>query len=134
MYKNRQVKWMFALLVISMVILSFKFIIVKNKFIECKNNKVITVTKVENVKISEKFGYGDILECLRKNKDFNIESINMMENEKCNVEVNYKGSLNLLYNSLIKLSKSANFLNVSKIMINNDTKVTNICINFKKNK
>ena len=70
----------------------------------------------------------------KKNKDFEVESINMMENKKCNVEVNYKGDLNLLYSSLANLHKSENFINISKIIINKDAKVINICINFKKNK
>ena len=95
MYKNGQVKCILVILVMLMLILSCKLIFVNNKFIAYKNHKVMKVTKVENVRIEKKFGYSDILECLRKNKDFEVESINMMENKKCNVELNYKGDLNL---------------------------------------
>ncbi|MCB2355366.1 hypothetical protein [Clostridium estertheticum] len=134
MYKNRQSEWMLVILMMIMAILSFEFIIVKNKFITYKDNKVISSITAKNVKGAQKFGYSDILECLRKNKDFKVESINMMDNEKCNVEVNYKGDLNLLYSSLVKLTESKNLLNVSKIIIHKDTEITNIEINFKKNK
>ena len=134
MYKNRQSEWMLVILMMIMAILSFEFIIVKNKLITYKDNKAISSITAKNVKSAQKFGYSDILECLSKNKDFKVESINMMENEKCNVEVNYKGDLNLLYSSLVKLTESKNLLNVSKIIINKDTKITNIEIDFKKNK
>ncbi|MBU3214194.1 hypothetical protein LL033_19555 [Clostridium estertheticum] len=134
MYKNRQSEWMLVILMMIMAILSFEFIIVKNKFVTYKDNKVISSITAKNVKSDQKFGYSDILECLSKNKNFKVESINMMENEKCNVEVNYKGDLNLLYSSLVKLTESKNLLNVSKIIINKDTEITNIEIDFKKNK
>ncbi|MBU3098688.1 MULTISPECIES: hypothetical protein [Clostridium] len=134
MYKNRQSECMLVILMMIMAVLSFEFIIVKNKLITYKGNKAISSITAKNVKSVEKFGYSDILECLSKNKDFKVESINMMENEKCNVEVNYKGDLNLLYSSLVKLTESKNLLNVSKIIINKDTKITNIEIDFKKNK
>ncbi|MBU3161382.1 hypothetical protein KPL37_16865 [Clostridium frigoris] len=134
MYKNRQIKWMLGILVMIMLILSFEFIVVKNKFIKYKDNKVINSVIVNKKKNIEKFGYSDILECLNKNKDFTVESFNMVEEEKCSVEINYKGDLNLLYSSLVKLNKSKNLLNINKIIINKDTKITNIGINFKKNK
>ncbi len=37
-----------------------------------------------------------------------------MENEKCNVEVNYNGDIKLLYTSLCYLNESGNFLSVNK--------------------
>ncbi|MCB2340845.1 hypothetical protein [Clostridium estertheticum] len=134
MYKNRRSEWMLVILMMIMSILFFEFIIVKNKFITYKDNKIISNITAKNMKSAQKFGYSDILECLSKNKDFKVESINMMNNEKCNVEVNYKGDLNLLYSSLVKLTESKNLLNVNKIIIHKDTEITNIEIDFKKNK
>ncbi|MBX4265251.1 hypothetical protein [Clostridium estertheticum] len=134
MYKNRQSEWMLVILMMIMAILSYEFIISKNKFITYKDNKVISSITAKNMKSTQKFGYSDILECLSKNKDFKVESINMMDNEKCNVEVKYKGDLNLLYSSLVKLTESKNLLNVSKIIIHKDSEITNIEIDFKKNK
>ena len=58
----------------------------------------------------------------------------MMENEKCNVEVDYSGDIKLLYNSLYSLNESRNFLGINSININKDAKITNISIDFKKNK
>ncbi|MBW9170722.1 hypothetical protein K2F43_05820 [Clostridium estertheticum] len=134
MYKNRQSEWMLVILMMIMAILSFEFIISKNKFITYNDNKVVSSITAKNMKSTQKFGYSDILECLSKNKDFKVESINMMDNEKCNVEVKYKGDLNLLYSSLVKLTESKNLLNVSKIIIHKDSEITNIEIDFKKNK
>ena len=111
MYKNRQAKWALGILVMVMVILCFEYITVKNKFIIYKDDKVTNSVIVNQKKSVEKFGYSDILECLGKNKDFKVETFNMMENEKCSVEVNYKGDLNLLYSSLVKVNKSKNLLN-----------------------
>ena len=137
MYKNGQFKVILAILVMLMVILSFKLIFVNNKFIAHKNQVVFNVTNGENVtncENEEKYGYGDILECLIKNKDLEVKSINMMESEKCNVGVNYKGDIKLLYSSLSSLNESRNFLGIKSISVNKDAKITNISIDFKKNK
>jgi len=134
MYKNRQVKWILGILITIMVILSIKFIIIRYEYDGYKNSKVTNNVKVKNVESVEKFGYSDILKCLNKNKDFKVETINMMENELCSVDVSYKGDINLLYSSLIELNKSKNLLSISKIFIHKDTEITNIGINFKKNK
>ena len=74
------------------------------------------------------------MECVLKNSDFEIKSMNVIENEKCNIEVNYNGDIKLLYNSLYSLNESKNFLHVNKISINKDAKTTSIIINFIKNK
>jgi len=134
MCKDRKFKFMLGILMILMGILSFKLILVKNKFITYKNHEVFNVTTKKNAENIEKYGYSNILECLRKNKNFEMTSITMMENEKCNVEVNYNGDEKLLYNSLYYLNSSKNFLSLNKISINKDTKITSISINFKKNK
>jgi len=139
MYKNKKFIWMLTILLMLVPILSFKLVFVKNKFIiyknqvihSIKNEKSVTVNKNENI---ERYGYSEILECIRKNKDFEVKSINMMENEKCNVEIYYKGDTKLLYSSLFSLSKSKNFFNIDKINISKDTKITSLNINFKKNK
>ena len=140
MCKNQKIKGILAILLMLMAMLSFKLIFVKNKFIAYKNQVVFNVTKDENstknknVNNVEKYGYSDILECLIENKDFEMISINMMENEKCNVEVNYNGDIKLLGNSLSSLNESKNFLGVKSISINKDANTTNISIDFKKNK
>jgi len=134
MYKNNQVKWVLAILILIIVILSFDLILVKNKFIVYKNNKVANSVKKKDVKIVQQYGYSDILECLSKNKDFEVESINMTENRKCSVEVNYKGDMKLLYSSLSKLNESKNFLKINKIILNKDSKISRIGIDFEKNK
>jgi len=134
MYKNRKFKCTLGLLILLMVILSFKFIIVRNRFISYTKQVVFNVPNEKNSKNIEKYGYSDILEWLRDNKNFEVKSINMIENEKCNVEVNYNGDVKLLYNSLYSLNNSKNYLSLNKISISKDTKITSISINFRKNK
>jgi len=134
MDRNRQYKGMLAILVVLIVILSFKLIFVKNEFLAYENQVAFNIRKEKNIDNVEKYGYSDILQCLRKNKDLQVKSINMIENEKCNVEVNYKGDIKLLYNCLYSLNESRNFLGVNSISINKDAKITNINIDFKKNK
>ena len=134
MYKNRKHKCILWIMVTIMFILSFKLVFVKYELDGLKNNKIKNNVNVKNVQSVDKFGYSDILKCLSKNRNFDVESINMMDNEKCSVEVIYKGDINLLYSSLAELNKSKNLLNVSKIIIHKDTKITNIGIDFIKNK
>ncbi|MBZ9608398.1 hypothetical protein G9F73_011320 [Clostridium estertheticum] len=140
MCKTRKFKGTLAILLMLMAMLSFKLMFVKDKFIAYKKQVVFNVTKNANITKDEndnnveKYGYSDILECLIENKDFEMKSINMMENEKCNVEVNYNGDIKLLRSSLSALNESENFLGVKSISINKDTNTTNISIDFKKNK
>lgn len=140
MCENRKFKGTLAILLMLMAILSFKLMFVKNKFIAYKKQVVFNVSKNENVTKNEndnnleKYGYSDILECLIENKDFEMKSINMMENEKCNVEVDYKGDIKLLRSSLSALNESENFLGVKSISINKEANTTNISIDFRKNK
>ncbi|MFT5874027.1 MAG: intein/homing endonuclease [Clostridium sp.] len=140
MYKNTRFKWMLIILVFLMVILSYKSIVMRNNFVQIKNQNMINnmkkknITSRDDINDLEKYGYGDILECLSKNKDFEVKAINMMENEKCNVEVNYIGNIELLYSSLNYLNESRNFLGIISICINKDAKIANISIDFKKNK
>ena len=134
MYKNQHYKFIIIILVILMGILSFKFIYVNNKLISFKNQVRLNATKDVNTESVKKYGYSDILECLRKNGDFAVQSINMMENGICNVEVDYNGDIELLYSSLCYLNESENFLSINKININKESKITSVSINFKKNK
>ena len=140
MYKSRKNIGILFILLMLIVILSFKLVFVKNKFITIKNQTIsnekseknITISK--NVESQNKYGYNDILECIGSNKSFEVKSINMVENEKCNVEIIYKGDIKLLNTSLNDLSKSKNFLNIDKISFNQNAKITNLNINFLKNK
>ena len=134
MYKIRQFKFILFMLLLLIGILSYKLVLAQRKFIQTKNQVTINITKDKNVDIVEKYGYSDILECLKENSDFSVKSINMMENEKCKVEVNFSGAPETLYDSLYSLNKSRNFLGVNSISINKDDKYINISIDFKKNK
>lgn len=134
MYQNRKIRIILAVLVIIMGILLFRLIFLKNKFIAYENQVVFNIAEVKNVKTIEKYGYIDILECLRKDKDLEVKSINMIENERCNVEVIYKGDLKSLYSSLYTLSESRNFIGINSVSINKESNITNISIDFKKNK
>lgn len=134
MYKIRQFKFILVILLLLIGILSFKLNLAQRKFIQIKNQVAINITKDKSVNIIEKYGYSDILECLRENSDFGVKSINMLENEKCNVEVDFKGDVETLYDSLYSLNESRNFLDINSIIINKDTKIINISIDFKKNK
>jgi len=125
---------MLVILLILMGSLSFKLMFLKDKFLINKNTLLISSTKNKNVSNIEKYGYSDILELLRKNIDFEVKSINMLENEKCNVQVDYKGDTKLLYVSLISLNENENFLAINTITINNDDNIINVSIDFKKNK
>lgn len=134
MYRSRQVTSILSILIILMIILSFKLIFTNNKFIAIKNAMVFNYTEERNANTVEKYGYSDILECVKKNGDLQIRSVNMVDNEKCNVEALYKGDIKLLYNSLCHLNESGNFLGINSIIIDKHSNIVNINIDFKKNK
>jgi hypothetical protein len=131
---NRKLGIVLIISMILMVSLSFKLIFMKNKFTENKNHSEFSNLITKNGDNLEKYGYSDILACLKGNSNLQIQSINIMENQKCNVEVSYSGDIKLLNNSLCSLSESKNFLGVNSININKDTKITSISVDFKKNK
>ncbi|MGH4138015.1 hypothetical protein [Clostridium sp.] len=134
MYKTRQLKIILAFLLMIMMILSFKLISVKDKFFLNKNQNYHSIKVDGNIKNIEKYGYSDILEILRKNMNFDVKSINMLEHEKCNVQVDYIGDIKLLYDSLNSLKENKNFSGINSININKDVNTINISIDFKKNK
>lgn len=134
MYQNRKITIILTILIIITGVLLFRLIFLKNKFNAYENQVVFNVAEVNNVKTIEKYGYTDILDCLRKDKGLEVKSINMIDNGRCNVEVNYKGDLKSLYSSLYTLSESKNFIVINSISINKDSNITNISIDFKKNK
>lgn len=136
MYKNRQFKGILALSIFIMGILCFKLIFIFNKLNGTKNQGVVNVisTLDRNPEPNQKYGYSDILDVLRKNTAFEVKSINMLENQKCNIQVNYNGDIKLLYASLDSLNESKSFLGINSIIINKDLKATAISIDFKKNK
>lgn len=134
MNNNIQIKRMLAILLIVMTILSYKLIFTRNKFNKIKNTGVANTTKdKKNIEV-EKYGYSDILEVALKNNDFKIKSINMVQDEKCNIQVDYSGDMKLLYSSLISLNESKSFLGINSININKEAKITTIDMEFKKNK
>jgi uncharacterized membrane protein len=134
MYKSIKHLKILLILTILMGILSFKLFVVKNKSTQIvdQSSKQITQKKVD--KIVGKFGYSEILECISKNSDFKVKSINMRELKKCSVEVVYSGDLKSLYSSLHYLVKSENLLGINTISINKANKTANISIDFIKNK
>jgi hypothetical protein len=117
-----------------MAVLSSKLSFMGSKFNEDNKHTVTSEIMGKEKNNIDKYGYGDILECLRKNSDLQIQCINIIENEKCNVEVGYSGDIKLLYNSLHSLSENKNFLGVNSISINKGVKIASISIAFKKNK
>lgn len=136
MYKKRKLEAVLVVMVILMAVLSLKLISMESKF-NVYNNHTVTVTNKVIAKEEtnvDKYGYGDILECLRGNSDLQIQCINIIENQKCNVEVRYNGDIKLLYTSLYSLSEYKNFLGVNSISINKSVKIASISIDFKKNK
>ncbi|MCJ7690475.1 MAG: hypothetical protein MUO60_14305 [Clostridiaceae bacterium] len=134
MYKSIRHIRILVILAMLMGILSFKLLVIKNKASQIKVQSVLHSTAKKNSNEVEKFGYSDILECISKNSDFKVESINMREKEKCSVEVIYSGDIKLLYSSLHNLIQSKNFLAVNTININKEAKITNISMDFIKNK
>lgn len=134
MYNNRKILAVLVILVILMGVLSLKLIFRENKFTAYKNHTVFSNVLQKKDNNLERYGYSDILECLKGNSDLQLQSINVVENQKCNVEVSYSGDIKLLYNSLYSLSKSKNFLGINNININIDAKITSISIDFRKNK
>jgi hypothetical protein len=133
MYKNQKIKCVLQVLVVLLIILCSSLIFVKNKFITYKNQSIPKTLRSESVRSVRKYGYSDILECIQKNRDFKIQSINVVENGICNVQANYNGDIKLLYSALCYLKESENFLSVNKISINRKSKTTSLSINFKKN-
>lgn len=134
MYKNRKSKGILVILLLIMVILSFKLIFVVDKIKGTKNKSLASITVDKKIGVVEKYGYSDILDVLRKNSDFQVKTINMIEKEKCNVSVDYSGDITLLYTSLYSLNESKNLLKINSININKEDKTTTISIDFKKNK
>ena len=134
MYKNAQLKKILVVSVMIMIILSIKLIFVRKSFIKYANREVFNIVQEKKTTNVEKYGYSDILECLVENKSLEIKAIIMMEPEKCNVEVNYKGEINSLYDCLCSLKDNKFFLGINSININKETEITNISIDFKKNK
>ena len=134
MYKDRQLKFALVILLMGMGILSYKFIIMKNKINVIKTQAIVVYSRDKNIVQERKYGYSDILQLLRKNTDFVVKSINMMENEKCNVQIDYNGDIRFLYTSLYYLNESKNFIGINRISINKDAKIINVSVDFKKNK
>jgi len=134
MYKARQLKFTLVILLMGIGILSYKFIIMKNKINVLKTQASFVHLTDKNIVQQRKYGYSDILQLLRENSDFVVKSINMMGNEKCNVQIDYNGDIRLLYTSLYYLNQSENFIGINSISINKDAKIINISIDFKKNK
>jgi len=134
MYKARQLKFTLVILLMGIGILSYKFIIMKNK-INVLKTQASVVNLTDKITVQQrKYGYSDILQLLRKNSDFVVKSINMMGNEKCNVQIDYNGDIRLLYTSLYYLNQSENFIGINSISINKDAKIINISVDFKKDK
>ena len=134
MYKARQLKFTLVILLMGIGILSYKFIIMKNKINVLKTQASFVHLTDKNIVQQRKYGYSDILQLLRENSDFVVKSINMMGNEKCNVQIDYNGDIRLLYTSLYYLNQSENFIGINSISINKDAKIINISINFIKDK
>ena len=134
MYKKRKLESVLFIFLILMAVLSIKLITMASKFNEDNKHTVTGKVMGKEKNTIDKYGYGDILECLRKNSDLQILCMNIIENQKCNVEVGYSGDIKLLYNSLHSLSENKNFLGVNSISINKGVKITSISIDFKKNK
>ena len=134
MYKNRKLKGMLVILLMLMGILSFKLIFVVDKINRIKSKGVISITIDENLPKVEKYGYSDIMDVLRKSSDFEVKTINMIEQEKCNMVVDYIGDIKSLYTALKSLNESKSLLKINGININKEAKTTTINIDFKKNK
>jgi len=134
MEKNKYLKQKVIILIIILVVLIVKLISVRNQYFVSKYEERFGVKAEKSIIIEEKYGYSEILEVLRNDKALQLKSINMKENEKCNIELNYTGDIKLVYNSLYSLTESRNFLAINSISINRNTETTNINIDFKKNK
>ncbi|WP_207669443.1 hypothetical protein [Clostridium tagluense] len=114
--------------------MSFKLIFVAHKFNDIKNQALVNIKVDKNPVAVEKYGYSDILELIGKNSDFGVKTINMIGQEKCNVQVDYRGDIKLLNTSLYSLNESKSLLSINSININKESKTTTISIDFKKNK
>ena len=133
MEKNKHLKGKLVILVIILGALIVKLILLREQYFLYRYQEAVEF-KEKSVTIEEKYGYGEILDVLRKSKDLQLKSINMNDDEKCNIEVSYSGDIRLLYDSLNSLNESKNFLGVNSININKDTKITSINMDFKKNR
>lgn len=134
MCDNRKLRIVLVISVILMVVLSLKLTFMKNEVTEHKKYTVVNNVISKDDNNLERYGYSDILECIKGNSDLQIQSINIIENQKCNVEVSYSGDIKLLNNCLYYLSESRNFLGVNSININKHAKIISISVDFKKNK
>lgn len=134
MEKNKYLKGKLIILIIILVVLIVKLILMRNQYFSYKYEERFGFKAEKSIIIEEKYGYSEILEVLRADKALQLKSINMNGSEKCSIELNYTGDIRLLYNSLYSLNESRNFLAINSISINKDAKITNISIDFKKNK
>ena len=102
------------------------------------------MTKIFIINGGQKFGHSggrfnetisnETLNFFKSNSDFEVKTLNMIEQEKCNIQVDYNGDMNLLYTSLCSLNESKNLLKINSININKEAKTTTVSIDFKKNK
>ncbi len=134
MYKNRKFKVILLILLFIMGIMTFKLIFILDKINKIKGQSTSCSTVAANIVEIEKYGYSDILDLIRKNSDFEVKTLNMIEQEKCNIQVDYTGDIKLLYISLCSLNESKNLLKINSININKEAKATTVSIDFKKNK
>lgn len=134
MEKNKYLKEKLIILIIILGVLIVKLISVRAQYFSYKYEKVIQPKEKQSIIIKEKYGYGEILEVLRKYNGLQLESMKMNENEKCNIEVSYTGDVELLYNCLCSLIENPSIIGINVINISKDTNQITINMDFKKNK
>jgi flagellar basal body-associated protein FliL len=134
MEKNKYLKEKFIILIIILGVLIVKLISVRAQYFSYEYEKVSQPKEKQNIRIKDKYGYGEILEVLRKNKGLQLKSMKMNEDEKCNIEVNYTGDVKLLYNCLYSLIEEPCIIGINVINISKDNNMVTINMDFKKNR
>lgn len=134
MGSNKYLKEQLIILTIILIVLIVKLISIRTQYFSYKYEKIDVFKQKQSIPAEEKYGYGEILEELKKNKDLQLKSMNINENEKCNIEVSYTGDVKLLYNCLYSLIESPNFIGINVINISKDDNMIKINMDFKKNK
>jgi hypothetical protein len=134
MKKNKYLKEKLIILIFILGALTIKLISIRAEYSSYKYGAMNEFKKEKILTIENKYGYGEILETLRKNKDLQLKAMNINEAEKCNIEVNYTGDIKLLYNCLCSLIESPSIIGINIISISRESNAVIINIDFKKNK
>lgn len=118
------------LFVLNILLICIDYNLLKNKNIY-KNTITVLSAKPNHETI--RLGYSDALEVLRQDKNMEIKGISKSSEEGSTIkfEVKYNGSIQELYNSILKIKENKNFYSIENINITSKDNVNKeICLSM----